>query len=81
VFKSTDNGRTWQLRNAGLEQRQPFAWRITLGPDGALYLVVARRSERGRIGDQDDGALYRSTDGAEHWTRMALPPGTNGRTG
>jgi photosystem II stability/assembly factor-like uncharacterized protein len=39
---------------------------------------VARRSERGRIGDADDGALYRSTDGAEHWTPMPLPPGTNG---
>jgi hypothetical protein len=33
---------------------------ITRSPDGALYLVVARRSERGRIGDADDGALYRS---------------------
>jgi hypothetical protein len=30
-------------------------------PDGTLYLVVARRSERGAIGDRDDGALYRST--------------------
>ena len=49
--------------------------------DGTLYLVVARRSERGRIGDADDGALYRSTDGAEHWTRMTLPAGTNGPNG
>jgi photosystem II stability/assembly factor-like uncharacterized protein len=81
VYKSTDNGRTWTLKNAGLEQRQPFAWRITRAEDGTLYLVVARRSERGRIGDADDGALYRSTDGAEHWTRMALPPGTNGPNG
>ena len=40
--------------------------------------MVARRSERGRIGDADDGALYRSTDGAETWQPMALPPGTNG---
>ena len=29
----------------------------------------------GRIGDADDGALYRSTDGAETWQPMALPPG------
>jgi len=81
VFKSTDDGRTWSLKNAGLEQRQPFAWRLTRAGDGTLYLVVARRSERGRIGDADDGALYRSTDDAEHWTRMALPPGTNGPNG
>jgi photosystem II stability/assembly factor-like uncharacterized protein len=81
VFKSTDDGRTWTLKNTGLEQRQPFAWRLTRVDDGTLYLVVARRSERGRIGDADDGALYRSTDGAEHWTRMTLPAGTNGPNG
>ncbi len=81
VYKSTDNGRRWALANAGIEQRQPFAWRITRDPEGALYLVVARRSERGRIGDTDDGALYRSTDGAERWTRMTLPAGVNGPNG
>ena len=78
VYKSTDNGRTWALRNEGIEQRQPFAWRVTRDSAGVLYLVVARRSERGRIGDADDGALYRSTDGGERWTRMTLPAGTNG---
>jgi photosystem II stability/assembly factor-like uncharacterized protein len=81
VYKSTDNGATWTLKNAGLAadpRNQPFAWRLTLVRDGTLYLVVARRSERGRIGDRDDGALYRSTDGAESWTRIALPSGTNG---
>jgi hypothetical protein len=81
VFKSTDDGRTWSARNEGLEQRQPFAWRITRAGDGTLYLVVARRSERGRIGDADDGALYRSTDGAAHWTHIPLPAGTNGPNG
>jgi photosystem II stability/assembly factor-like uncharacterized protein len=84
VYKSTDNGRSWTLKNAGLApdpRNQPFAWRLTLAPDGALYLVVARRSERGRIGDRDDGALYRSTDGAEHWQALPLPAGTNGPNG
>jgi photosystem II stability/assembly factor-like uncharacterized protein len=84
VYKSTDNGRTWALRNTGLAadpRNQPFAWRLTLAPEGALYLVVARRSERGRIGDRDDGELYRSTDGAEHWVKMPLPAGTNGPNG
>jgi len=81
VYKSTDNGRTWSLKNAGLAhdpRNQPFAWRLTLVDDGTLYLVVARRSERGRIGDRDDGALYRSTDGAESWQPVPLPAGTNG---
>jgi photosystem II stability/assembly factor-like uncharacterized protein len=84
VFKSTDNGRTWILENEGLApdaRRQPFAWRLAQDPAGVLYLVVARRSERGRIGDADDGALYKSTDGAEHWTALPLPKGTNGPNG
>jgi photosystem II stability/assembly factor-like uncharacterized protein len=81
VYKSTDNGRTWTQKNGGLTQRQPFAWRISRAADGALYLVVARRSERGRIGDEDDGALYRSEDGGEHWERLTLPAGTNGPNG
>ncbi len=84
VYKSTDGGKTWALRNEGLApdpRNQPFAWRLTLSGDGSLYLVVARRSERGRIGDADDGALYRSTDGAAHWTRVTLPAGTNGPNG
>jgi photosystem II stability/assembly factor-like uncharacterized protein len=81
VYKSSDGGRTWTLRNAGLApdaRNQPFAWRLTLAQEGTLYLVVARRSERGRIGDADDGALYRSTDGAESWQPVPLPAGTNG---
>jgi photosystem II stability/assembly factor-like uncharacterized protein len=78
VYKSTDGGKTWTLKNQGIAQRQPFAWRITLVSDGALYLVVARRSERGAIGDEGDGAVYKSTDGAEHWAKVNLPAGVNG---
>jgi len=81
VFKSTDNGQSWALKRQGLEGRQPFAWRLARVGDGSLYLVVARRSDRGEIGNQDDGALYRSTDGAENWERVALPAGTNGPNG
>jgi photosystem II stability/assembly factor-like uncharacterized protein len=80
-FKSTDGGKSWTAKNQGIVQKQPFAWRITRDPQGVLYLVVARRSERGEIGDERDGALYRSTDGAESWTRIALPAGTNGPNG
>src|SRR4249920_3807504 len=49
--------------------------------DGALYLIVARRSDDGKFGNAGDGALYRSTDGAEHWTRIPLPRGLNGPNG
>jgi hypothetical protein len=78
LYKSRDGGRSWAAKNAGIEGRQPFAWRISRAGDGTLYLVVARRSEAGRIGDADDGALCRSRDGGERWEKMALPPGVNG---
>jgi photosystem II stability/assembly factor-like uncharacterized protein len=42
---------------------------------------VARGSEDGSIGTPLDGALYRSSDGAEHWEKLVLPPGCNAPNG
>ena len=81
VYKSTDSGKTWVLKNAGIPGKEPFAYRLTLDATGTLYLVVARRSTDGGFGNNEDGAVYRSTDGAEHWTRLALPSGVNGPRG
>lgn len=81
VFKSTDGGEHWALKNGGIEGAQPLAWRLALDTNGALYLVIARRSDDGSFANAGDGALYRSTDGAERWTRVPLPPGVNGPNG
>ena len=81
VYKSSDGGRTWSLKNQGITQFQPFAWRLARSSDGTLYALIARRSEDGSIGTPGDGALYRSTDGAEHWQPVTLPEGTNGPNG
>ena len=81
VYKSSDGGRTWALKNNGITQDQPFAWRLARSSNGTLYVVIARRSEDGSIGNAGDGALYRSTDGAEHWSPVPLPEGTNGPNG
>jgi len=81
VYKSVDSGRTWSLKNQGITQSEPFAWRLTRSSDGTLYVLLARRSEDGSIGNSGDGALYRSTDGAEHWERIALPSGVNAPNG
>lgn len=80
VYKSTDDGKTWTLKNNGVEGEAPFAWRITRADDGTLYLVVARRSE-GNDGNGGGGALYRSRDGAEHWSKVDLPATVNGPMG
>jgi photosystem II stability/assembly factor-like uncharacterized protein len=81
IYKSVDDGRSWSLKNTGIQQPSPFAWRLTLAPDHSLYLVVARRSEDGSIGNSGDGALYRSVDGAETWHLVPLPKGVNGPNG
>lgn len=81
VYKSTDNGRTWSQKNVGIAGDQPFAWRITASQDGSLYLVVSRRDEGFKHSPSGMGALYRSTDKAEHWQRMDLPAGVTGPTG
>ena len=81
VYKSSDGGRTWFLKNQGITQAQPFAWRLAQGSNGTLFVLLARRSEDGSIGNPGDGAMYRSTDGAEHWQPVALPPGVNAPNG
>jgi len=81
VYKSSDGGRSWTLKNNGITQQQPFAWRLARSSNGTLYVVIARRSEDGSIGNLGDGALYRSTDRAEHWQPVSLPEGTNGPNG
>jgi photosystem II stability/assembly factor-like uncharacterized protein len=81
VFKSTDGGEHWTLKNSGIEGAQPFAWRLARDTRGTLYLMMARRSDDGTFANAGDGALYRSTDGAERWTRIPLPKGVNGPNG
>jgi photosystem II stability/assembly factor-like uncharacterized protein len=81
VYKSSDDGKTWRLKNEGITQKQPFAWRLARSSQGDLYVLLARRSEDGSIGNAGDGALYRSTDGAEHWQPVALPEGANAPNG
>jgi photosystem II stability/assembly factor-like uncharacterized protein len=79
VFKSTDGGLSWRKKNNGLAGGEPFVWRMEKRTaDGTLFLIAARRSEDGTIGTEHDGALYKSSDGAETWSTIALPNGANG---
>jgi photosystem II stability/assembly factor-like uncharacterized protein len=81
VYKSTDGGKSWIQKNNGIEGKEPFAWRIIRKEkSGELLLIVSRRSSDGSIGNELDGALYSSVDGAETWRKLALPAETNGPT-
>jgi photosystem II stability/assembly factor-like uncharacterized protein len=81
VYKSTDNGHSWTAKNNGITGEEPFAWRITPSQDGSLYLIVSRRNEAKQRSEAGAGALYRSTDKADHWQRIELPTGVTGPTG
>ena len=81
VFKSSDGGKTWSLKNSGITQKEAFAWRLARAANGTLYVLIARRSEDGSVGNAGDGALYSSADGAEHWQPVTLPAGTNAPNG
>lgn len=78
VYKSQDGGISWSKKNNGIEGNNLAAWRIYQNNNGVLYLVVFRKSDDGSIGNELDGALYRSSDGADSWVKMRLPEGVNG---
>jgi len=81
VYKSVDGGITWKQKNKGIDGKEPFAWRIVNDDKNKrLFLIVSRRSENGSFGNEQDGAVYLSDDGAESWVKMSLPAGTNGPT-
>ncbi len=77
VFRSTDDGKTWQLKNNGLEENN-CAFEITLTGKGVLFLTVSatpmhKDGKKGR--GFYSGAVYRSTDKAETWTKLNISNG------
>ncbi len=80
VYKSVDSGASWEAKNNGILGSQPAAWRLTQRKNGDMFLIVSRKSDNGSIGNELDGALYKSRDGAETWEKVNLPEGVNGPT-
>ena len=68
VYKSTDDGRTWQAANKGLgSDSNRRVDRVFLHPDGTLFALVTAMRVNG-VYRQEGVGLYRSTDGAASWT-------------
>jgi photosystem II stability/assembly factor-like uncharacterized protein len=77
VYKSVDGGKTWKLKNNGIG-KEPLVYKIIKRTqDGMLFLLVHRRNDDGSIGNENDGAIYCSSDGAETWVRKSMPQETN----
>lgn len=77
VFKSTDDGKTWQLKNNGIEENT-CAFELTLTGKGVLFLTVSATPmhKDGKKGKSFySGAVYRSSDGAETWTKLHVADG------
>ena len=77
VFKSTDDGKTWQIKNNGIEDNK-CAFELTLTARGVLFLTVSatpvhKDGKKGR--EFYSGAVYRSKDGAESWSKLNVADG------
>jgi hypothetical protein len=72
VYKSTDDGQTWTLKNGGLgHPSNRRISRVILHADGTLFaMICARRSGPGQPLSGDGVGLYRSRDGAETWENI-----------
>lgn len=77
VFKSVDDGKTWTLKNNGIDSNTA-AFEISLAENGTLFLTVSAipQHKDGKKGREFySGAVYRSTDGAENWTKLKITDG------
>jgi hypothetical protein len=85
VFKTTDGGATW--RKTLYVDEETGANDLVIDPQHpeTLYASTYQRQRKswGFNGGGPGSAIYKTTDGGEHWARLTqgLPPGDKGRIG
>ena len=66
LMRSRDGGKKWEAANAGLRLDPKLTLRdLRFAPGGALYALFIPHGLKG------ESELYRSTDGGDHWQRLA----------
>ena len=77
VFKSTDDGKSWILKKAGLgDPKNMRVYRVLLHSDGTLFAIVcAKRAAYRRPLMPEGVGLYRSRDGGDMWQKISHGPG------
>src|SRR4030042_5800282 len=69
IYKTTNGGNTWSGVNTGLTSI--YITQIVIDP-GTPSTVYASAIQRGGGGAWGPGGVYKSTDGAQHWSRCPL---------
>ena len=69
LYKSTDDGASWNLHNQGLPADNLNAWRLAGDPPGDMYLLIFRNFKDGK---SIPGGIFRTTDGATTWERLPV---------
>jgi len=70
VFKSVDDGKTWQARNKGLNvEKNDHFTDLKRCDDGTLYALCGGR-KHARYKPEPVCGLYKSVDGAASWTHV-----------
>jgi hypothetical protein len=85
LYKSTDGGHTWKASLQVDEDTGVSDVAMDSSDPNILYAAAYQRRRRayGFHGGGPGSALYKSTDGGEHWTKLTkgLPAGEYGRIG
>ena len=79
VFKSVDDGNTWELRNNGIAGSLA-AFELTIQEDGTLFLITSPTPKHENGKNRRDvfmGAVYKSIDGAGSWQKLKIGNDTN----